>query len=193
MNHAFAQIVGYATDFSMFFASIFKNQAKQPTIGYEWLVVLFFIFVVFVVSITLGRSKMVVALLSIYAAAFIQDRFVFFDYLERMFKNKPTFLIDIGLFIVIYLLVFLAMTKILNNSRILAKESSFFMILPIALLEVGLLASLLFPYLPEHSGIAIIDNFKSYFITKNAQFWWAAAPLITLLFIKFKKNKRSSS
>ncbi len=175
------------------FLQAYIGQQSGHHVSYEWLVVMFFIFSVFLITVTLGRSKMLVALLSVYAAALIQDRFVFFDDIERLFKNRPSFMIDIGLFIVLYILVFMLMSKIINNSRVSSRESSLLMILPIALLQAGLLASILLPYLPDASGVAVIDQFRDYFVSKNSQFWWAVAPLITLLFIRFKKEKRRSS
>ena len=179
----------YLAQFAQFAQNLSKGHSGKP-LSYEWLVVLFFIFAVLLISVSLGRSKMIISLLSVYIAAFIHNHFVYFSYIDKVLKNQPKVYIDISLFIVIYILVYVVVSKIISNARMSGRQSSLLTVLPIAFLQICLLASILIPYIPEADSNRISVLIRPYFETETAQFWWAVIPLVVLLGIRFKKERR---
>ena len=81
-----------------------------------------FVFAVLIIALNLGRSRTLLALLSIYAASFLENHFLYFDKLRELFstaggsalggKNLPDYWLHLGLFLLIYIIVF----AILNRS-----------------------------------------------------------------------------
>jgi hypothetical protein len=186
MNTAITEILERLINLGQYAQRLFGG-AGSLKLNYNWLIVFFFLFVVFLIGLNLGRSRVLLTLLSLYIAAFLEPQFIYFDKLQAVTKFKPDFWLHIGLFLIIYLASIAILNRSLLKQPLTLKETSFFSIALIAILEVGFLASLLIRYLPpEVSGnlpAAIIRLFG----TKNARFWWAALPILALLFLKSKK------
>jgi len=162
-----------------------------PKLHYSWLVLLFFAFVIFMIAITFGRSRMFLALISLYAAAFLENHFIYFNQLRGLLKNWPEFWVHIGLFLFLYVIIFGILNRSVLKHRLTLKESAVFTAGLAALLEIGFLASIIFSYLPASVITTLPPQIIKYFDTKTAQFWWAVVPLIVLIFMKKKKELHS--
>jgi len=187
MDALLSQFLGYLIDLAQYVQK-FLGGASLLSLNYIWLIALFLVFAVFLVGLSLGRSKILISLLCLYVAAFLEPHFIYFDKLHEAMKGKPEFWLHIGLFFI----VFLACLAIFNRSAIkhslTLRETSFFPIAAVAILEIGFLASLLMTYLPLEAKDSLPAGVVRFFGTKNAQFWWAVAPLILLLFLKHRKE-----
>lgn len=187
MSQILSQILLYLADFGKFMQ---KMAGDFETVGNSsgWLVVLFFIFVVFLVGFTLGRTRMLLALISIYAAAFIENHFAYFETVRGYFKSAPEYWVHIGLFLILYVIVFNILNRSILKHRLAAKEASVLAVSTEAILIVGLLASVIIAYLPADQLKFLPANLLKYFTTKNARFFWVAAPIALALFLRSKRE-----
>lgn len=208
-NQVFSQILIYLTDFSSFIKK-FTGDVGNPGVPaealakagvhYDWLIIFFFIFVILIVALSLGKSRMLLALLSLYAASFLETNFLYFDKLRGLFsaiggsasgrKNLPDYWLHIGLFLLIYVVVFAIMNRSFLKHRLTLAETSIFAVVLVAIVEMGFLATILISYFPNELLQKIPPKLLTYFATKNAHFWWAVVPVLALLFSKKKKETK---
>lgn len=201
-NQIFSQILIYLTDFSTFLKK-FTGDFGSAGVHYDWLVIFFFGFVVLVVSLASGRSKMLLALVALYAASFLETHFIYFDKARELFfavggsasggKNLSDYWIHLGLFLLFYVIIIFILNKSYLRGRLTLAESSIFAVALIAIVEMGFLATILISYFPAEWLNKIPSKLIPYFATKNAQFWWAVVPVLALLFSKKKKTPVSES
>lgn len=193
MNAFISQLLGYIIDFVQYVQKLTGN-VGLPRLNYSWLIILFFIFAIFLVGLSLGRSRILLSLLCLYIAAFLESRFIYFDKLRelafRQAQGKPEFWLHIGLFLIIFIISLGILNRSTLKQSLTLRETSFFPIAFAAVLEIGFLASLIMAYLPSEIGGELPVWAVKFFGTQNAQFWWALAPLIVLLFFKRKKEKQ---
>ena len=197
-NQVITQILIYLADFAKFGQNLTGN-INVSGLRYDWLIIFFFVFVILLVAWSLGRTRTLFMLLSLYAASFLESHFVYFDKVLEWLKSKPSFAefserdpalwLHIGLFLAIYAVVFGILNFSVIKQRLTMAEGSLAMVTFLAILEISLLASILLSYFPEGSVKYLSPKLISYFATKTAQFWWAVAPLFVLIFSKKKKEK----
>ena len=196
MNALISEVLGYLIDFSQYAQRLFGN-AGFSKLNYGWLIVLFFVFVVFLVGLSLGRSRILLSLISLYVAAFLEPHFVYFDKLRgiifRQAQDGPEFWLRIGLFLAFFIISFAILNRSVLKHSLTLRETSFFPIIFAAILEIGFLASLIIAYFPPEISGSLPAVFIKFFGTQNAQFWWALTPLVLLLFIKRKNKKENPS
>ena len=187
-NQIISQILIYLTDFSKF-AKKLAGGIDTSGLRYDWLIIFFFVFVILLMALSLGRSRMLLALLSLYVAVFLESHFIFFDKIRMLIKNKPDYLLHLGLFFIIYFLVFAILSRSVLKQRLTLSESSIFAVALIAVLEMGFLAAILFSYFPDEWLNKVPARLMPYFATENARFWWALVSLFALLLSKNKKSR----
>ena len=135
--------------------------------------------------LSMGRTKAVVSLLSIYVA-FVFDRI--FPYSKEVNNiigsSLDNYWIRIGIFLLAYIIVFAVFNSSFIRRRISSNEYSLFGIMVLSFLQLGFLASIIFNILPRELVLKWTFGFHNYFSTPIALFFWALAPLPVLLFIK---------
>jgi hypothetical protein len=191
MNSIISQFLGYMIDFARY-AQKLAGSVGLPKLNYGWLIISFFIFVIFLIGLSLGRSRILLSLPCLYIAAFLEPHFVYFSKLREIIKGEPEFWLHAGLFLVIFIISFGILNRSALKQSLTLRETSFFPIVFIAVLGIGFLASLMVAYLPSEISGDLPAGIIKCFGTKNAQFWWAVAPLIVLLFFKRKKERHLS-
>ena len=192
MNNLISQLLGYLIDFTQYTQKLFGS-AGFSKLNYGWLIALFFVFVVFLIGLNLGRSRILLSLISLYVAAFLEPRFVYFDKLREATGNRPEFWLHIGLFLAFFIISFAILNRSVLKHSMTLRETSFFPIIFAAILEIGFLASLIMAYFPPEISGNLPAAFIKFFGTQNAQFWWALTPLILLIFMKRKNKKETPS
>ena len=115
----------------------------------ELLIIGFLAFAFFVVGITLGRSRLVVGVLSLYVAAFSERLFPFHNEIQNSFGDLQTYWVRVGVLVIFYILVFIGLSRSAAGARFSLKEASFFSVLVISILQAGFLASLIMAMLPD--------------------------------------------
>lgn len=191
INNFFSEILIYISDFSRWVQQHLDG-IRLPELRHDWLVIFFFIFVIIIVALSLGRTRMLIALVSIYIAAFIELRFVWLDKLKEIefFKGKPDFWLHLILFFVIYFVVFSILNHSILKHRFSLSETSALSILMIAFFEIGFLVSIILNYFPPELLERVPSRFAPYFATKTALFGWAV--LAVLFLLTFPRKKKSS-
>ena len=187
MNALISEILGYLVDFAQYTQKLF-GAAGLPKFNYGWLIALFFVFVIFLIGLSLGRSRILLSLICLYIASFLESYFIYFGKLRELLKSWPEFWLHIGLFLIFFVISLAILNRSALKHSLTLRETSFFPIIFAAILEIGFLASLIMAYLPPEIGGSLPVWAVKFFGTQNAQFWWALAPLVILLFMKHKKG-----
>ncbi len=187
MNVLISEVLGYLVDFAQYVQKLFGS-AGLPKFNYGWLVALFFVFVIFLIGLSLGRSRILLSLICLYVAAFLEPHFIYFDKLRGVMKSQPESWLHIGLFLIFFIVSVAILNRSALKHSLTLRETSFFPIALIAILEIGFSASLIVSYLPSGIGGGLPVWIVKFFDTQNAQFWWALVPLVILLFMKHKKE-----
>lgn len=170
-----------------------SGASLAPTGGsaahYNWLIILFVLFVVFLVGFTMGRTRMLLALVAIYAAAFLEAHFIYFSQLQSYFKIVPAYWLHVGLLVIIYIIIFGILNRSILKGRLAVKEASVIAIMLEAILIVGFFTSLVLSLLPTDQVKVLPASILYYFTNKNAQFIWAVGPLLTALLLRGKAKE----
>lgn len=187
MNKILSEILLYITDLSKW-AQKYIGDVHLPQLRYDWLVIFFFIFVVVIVALSLGRTRMLLALLSLYVAAFLESQFIWLDKLKEIefFQGKPGFWLHIALFFVMYFIVFGILNRSILKPRLSMAEASIFSVLAIAFFEIGFLATITLNYFPPELLGRVPSRLVPYFATKTALFTWAVLAMLFLLTFRRK-------
>lgn len=186
LNNIMSRILIYLTDFSGFIKK-FTGDVGSSGVHYDWLIIFFFCFVILVISLASGRSKMLLALLALYAAIFLERHFIYFNKIRELFKNLPEYWIHLGLFLLFYAIIIVIFSRSYLRGRLTLAESSIAIVILVAIVEMGFLATILISYFPAEWLGKVPPKFLPYFGTEKAQFWWATVPILVLLFSKKKK------
>ena len=135
-------------------------------------------------GISLGRTRALMSLLGIYIAYVFNETFVFFNQLYSWIPVKNVHFVRIGLFILMYAVVYFILNRSVVKVRLTIKEASFFSVFLISVLQLGLLLAIIANLLGTEI-LSILPNFYlTYFGPKIALFVWSLAPLVALVFMK---------
>lgn len=138
-------------------------------------------------GLSLGRTRAVLSLLSLYAAYAI-DRL--FPYIDRVYElagdSVEPHWVRIGFFLLLYGAIFAIFNLSFIRKRISSSEFYLAGVLAISFLQLSFLISILFSFLPGSLTRQWSFGFYDYFATRQALFIWALAPLPVLLFIRKK-------
>lgn len=163
-----------------------------PKLDYPWLIILFIVFVVFLVGFGLGRSRMMISLISLYIASFLEVHFVYFKNISDILKNTSPYVIHIGFLLVIYGVVFFILNRSFIKQRLTLKEASILIAALMAILQIGFMASIMISYLPASTTVVFPQWVLQVFGTKNVQFLWALTPIVVLIFMKSEKRPQAA-
>ena len=137
-------------------------------------------------GISLGRTRALLSLLGIYIAYVFNETFVYFNQLYSWIPVKNISLIRVGLFILVYAVIFFILNRSLVKTRLTLKEASFISVFFISILQLGLLISIIANLLGPDIVGRFPSIFKIYFGTKTALFYWSIIPLVGLIFMRNK-------
>jgi len=157
------------------------------------LIVAFVAFAIFVIGFTLGRSKLLLSILSIYTAYFLEVNFRYIDSIQNISGTLPYYYLHIGLFVILFASVFYVFSRSVLKNRITLKDASLVVIIILSFINAGLFLSVLSSYLPRIGEQIIPDAAMSFFGSKNALFIWALLSLIVIYFMKGKKETSTIS
>lgn len=142
---------------------------------------------ILLLALTLGRTRTLISLLSVYVAFALQTIFPFFGWLlkNQSFTNDlPT--LRVFVFLILYAIVFGLMNRSILKTRFNLGEASFFDVVLMGIVQLGFLISIILNLAPGFYGIAnkIPAGLGVYFSNQAALFYWAVVPIILLLFQK---------
>ena len=162
----------------------FYNLGGITSISPGWLFGAFSAVAVSLYGLSLGRTRAVVSLLSIYVAFVFIRLFPYSDKIDQITNSSlALYWIEVGMFLGAYLVVFIIFTFSFVSRRLSSAEFSLFGVIIISILQLGFLISIIFSILPEDLVIKWSLGFYNYFATQQALFFWAIGPLPILPFL----------
>ena len=172
------------------FIPTFENLPAISSIsgfGPGWLLGAFGTVALSLYGLSLGRTRAVLSLLSLYVAFVVIK---LFPYLDKVGQTIDTpfedYWLKIGVFVATYIVVFLIFNFSFLRKRLASTEFSLFGIMVISFLQLGFLASIVSSLLPNDIAVKWSFGFYNYLGTSSALFVWAILPLPVLLFLKQK-------
>lgn len=156
-------------------------------------------------GLSLGRTRALVSLLSIYVAFVFEMTFPYFEQLQNI---GSAYIDEVAIskalvFLVVYGIVFAIMNRSLMKQRFSLDEASIMSVSVVSLLQLGFLVSILANIAQDslpartteviQSGgfIKVPETVAPYFSSSEALFYWSVLPIVVLLFIKGKRHRRS--
>lgn len=143
--------------------------------------------VVFLYGISVGKTRAIVSLLSIYVAYAMTVLFPFRAWIEQFVSPESRPLIPTGVFIVAYLFVFGVLNLSILSKRLSLGEISIPKVLLISVVQIGILASMIASLLPAE----VTDRFgmlKPYITGGPILFGWTVLAVLMLPFLKEKRR-----
>lgn len=166
----------------------YTGNLNLPDFNLVTIIILFVLLMVFLFGVTFGRSRLLIGLLSLYVARVLESVFPYFDWIKGQLKNTDVSIIHAGLFIVIFMVTFILLERSVLRARLGLSEASVVFVGILSILELGFLVSIASIYLPTEVYRILPAQVLEYFNTKTAQFWWSAAPILSLLFMRKHKK-----
>ncbi|MBP9822335.1 MAG: hypothetical protein KBC81_02760 [Candidatus Pacebacteria bacterium] len=151
---------------------------------------LFAIFVivgVLLLALTLGRTRTLISVLSIYVAFALQAMFPYFGWLlkhQSLTSDLQT--LRVFVFILLYAIVFGLLNRSILKSRFHLGESSFVAVVLMGIVQLGFIVSIILNLAPSFYDIAsrIPKTILPIFGNQHALFYWALIPIFLLVFQK---------
>ncbi len=140
-------------------------------------------------GLSVGRTKALVSLLSIYVAYVLTVLFPFRTWLESSVPEAATDGLSLGMFLLLYALVFLALSRSMRT-RLTLGEISLVQVLLISAVQIGLLASIGVSLLPPELGQELFGPAQPYVSGPRALWAWAAASLAILPLLRARRKSR---
>lgn len=143
--------------------------------------------IIFLYGISIGKTRAIVSLLSIYVAYALTVLFPFRAAVEQVVEPESRPLIPAGVFIVAYLFVFGALNLSILRRRLTLGEISISKVLIISLIQIGLMASIIASLLPAE----VTDRFgmlKPYLTGGPVLFGWTVFAVLILPFMREKRR-----
>jgi len=165
----------------------FSGLASVSGTGFNWLFGALGAVSLSLYGLSLGRTRAVMSLLAIYVAFTFDRLFPYFPEIKNMISGDISdYWIRVGIFLTVYILVFIIFNFSLLRKRFSSSEFSLFGILLVSLLQLGFVGSILFSYLPAELALKWSFGFYNYLGTQQALFFWSIVPLPALLFLRSK-------
>jgi hypothetical protein len=152
------------------------------------LFVLLALIVCILYGISVGKTKALVSLLSIYVAYVLT---VLFPFLDHVLRWIPGNIQDSGkalLFLALYITAFLLLSHAMARGRLTLGEISLVKVVIISIVQLGLIASMTLSLLPEEFATREFGPFKLLVAGAYALWGWAAGSLIILPFMRVRRR-----
>jgi len=170
------------------FSKLSENLNLGPTTLFVGLVLVFLI----LYGLSLGRTKALMSLLGIYVALAFDATFPYLESLHEFVGiTEEIYTTRIVVFMLIYLLTFVILSKSFASKRLMLKDSSIISISAISLTQIGLLIAVITNIIPDEIIEKMPEYLSAYFATKEALFFWIIVPIFMLVFLR--KNKRKNA
>ena len=151
---------------------------------WDLFILIFFLAAVFLYGFSLGRDRIIIILMSIYISLTLIHAFPFTENNLAEIKFGESYVIQIGIFLAVVLIVFfLILRSALYSIFGGGSQGSWWQILLFSFLQVGLFLSVVLSFLPEEIISELAPLTKQIFIGKNVQFGWLLAPILAMVLV----------
>ncbi len=155
--------------------------------SWDLFIFLFFIIATFVYGFTLGRSRIMVLLISTYMAiALIRTAPFLLNTQDVTIGSSPFFIVQITAFIAILLLIFFFLANSGLRRAFAANEvqGKAWQIIGFSILQAGLMVATVLSFLPAAQRAGLLGVTRDLFATDTALFVWTLAPILLMMFVR---------
>lgn len=143
--------------------------------------------IVFLYGISVGKTRAIVSLLSIYVAYAMTVLFPFREYAEQFVAPESRPLIPTGVFVLAYLFVFGVLNLSILSRRLSMGELSILKVMVISVVQIGILITMIASLLPAE----VTDTFgvlRPYVTGGPILFGWTVFAVLILPFMREKRR-----
>ncbi len=143
-----------------------------------------------VLALTLGRTRTLVSVLSLYVAFAFQTIFPYFGWLlQHQSFTDDVQTLRVFVFLILYAIVFALLNRSLLKTRFNLSEASFFSVVLMGLVQLGFIISIVLNLAPSFYDISakIPASFDPYMAGQRALFVWALIPILLIFFQKSRE------
>ncbi len=134
-------------------------------------------------GLSLGRTRAIISLLSIYIAFTFDKVFPYFNELRQALKfSLDDYVLRLSLFLAVYAAVFVIFNYSFIKKKFSSSDFSLFSVLMLSVLQLGLLASILASFLPRET-LKFLGPFYNFLAGDKALFYWSIVPVPAILFL----------
>ena len=154
----------------------------------DFLAVIFFLVVMLLIAFSLGRNRIVVAIISTYLAAFIYLILPWSNQIRAWLSLEQVFWVNLGIFALAWLICYSVLVSSVLRSRASLGDSSVLIVLLLSIVETGFLFSIAIALLKVGELLALSPVLLKYFGATGAAFAWMLLPLVVFLFLKRRRS-----
>lgn len=167
----------------------FLSGLDASTPSWDLFIFLFFIVATFVYGFTLGRSRILLLLISTYMGLALIKTAPFLTAgttQSLTVGSSPFFIVQITLFVGAILLIFFFLSNSALRSAlgVEEKQGRTWQIIAFSILQAGLLIASVLSFVPEERRAALLDVTQGMFGSPMALFLWTLIPIIVMMFVK---------
>lgn len=140
-------------------------------------------------GLSVGRTRALVSLLSIYFAYMLAVLFPYRSVIDAKLPEQYGSFSAVFLFIALYGLTFTILSNSMLRGRLTLGEISIWQVMIISAVQIGLLASICISLIPVDSGMKLAGPLYGAFGGSRTLWAWAAASLIIMPFMRSRKKR----
>lgn len=175
-----------SVDFSGLFEVLKNLNLAHPT--WDIFVILFFFCASLLYSITLGRDRIILTLISIYIALAVVNTAPF---LASFKSNGSEFALRMAIFVGAFVVLFFALARSAFLRNIGSPSGGkWWQVAAWSFLHVGLLTSVMLSFLPGTALHYFAPLTQTIFTGSLGRFFWLVTPIVMMVFISEDKRPR---
>jgi hypothetical protein len=140
-------------------------------------------------GLSVGKTRALVSLLSIYVAYTLAVLFPFFERVQSKMPESAQAGVGAAVFLILYVLTFIALSHATTKGRLTLGEISVAKVAVISVVQLGLLASMTLSLIPAELAQKSFGSLLPYVSGKYALWAWAAVSLVIMPFMKAHPKK----
>ena len=140
--------------------------------------------VLVIYGLSVGRTRALVSLLSIYVAYVLAVIFPFFSALSAKVPESYRSMALAGMFLALYVAAFVVLSSSLAHGRLTMGEISLWKVMIVSVFQIGLLTSMFIALVPAETGTRMLGPLYRWFGGQYALFGWAVASLLMMPFMR---------
>ena len=162
------------------------------TLSWDLGVIMFLFIAVFMYGFSAGQRRIGLLLLSVYFAYVITDILPNSSRITGLIPASFLSFFEAGVFVVlVFVLFFVLAGSVLRSTLGLPRkeEGQWWHLFILSFVIAGLLSSFILALVPDSYYNQLSTITSEFFLENFAQFWWAIAGILTLVFLKRTKKK----
>lgn len=147
--------------------------------------------IVFLYGISVGKTRAIISLLSIYVAYALTTLFPSAGWVAQFIPEPQRSLVHAGIFVILYLVVFGLLNLSVLKRRLTLGEMSIPKVLLITIVQIALLATVTVSLLPHDLVNETLGAVQPYLTGRGALFGWFIFAVLILPFMREKSRPSS--